>query len=125
MPVENPIAAVHASLPAPYTPAPRQGVPSSASSAPLPPAHETTGKAAPGDEAVVHAAVKTLNQNLVKPPLEARYSIDDNSKRIVIKIIHQESGEVLRQIPSEEVLRLAAAANTGSHPSPTLVDETA
>ncbi|MEE3516474.1 flagellar protein FlaG, partial [Pseudomonas aeruginosa] len=35
-------------------------------------------------------------------------SIDDSSGQVVVKVIDGDSGEVVRQIPSEEVLKLAA-----------------
>ena len=36
------------------------------------------------------------------------FSIDDSSGQVVVKVIDGDSGEVVRQIPSEEVLKLAA-----------------
>ncbi len=60
------------------------------------------------DPETVREAVKTLNDSLVKPPLEARYSVDDSSRQIVIKIVNQSSGEVLRQIPNEAAVQLAS-----------------
>ena len=59
------------------------------------------------DPEQVREAVKTLNESLIKPPLEARYSIDDDSRQIVIKIVNQSSGEVLRQIPNEAAVQMA------------------
>ncbi|MHB9797238.1 flagellar protein FlaG [Pseudomonas sp. MT3] len=36
------------------------------------------------------------------------FSIDDSTGDVVVKVIDGESGKVVRQIPSEEVLKLAA-----------------
>jgi flagellar protein FlaG len=35
------------------------------------------------------------------------FSIDDTTGRVVVKVIATDSGEVIRQIPSETVLKLA------------------
>jgi len=38
-----------------------------------------------------------------------RFHVDDGSGRTVVTVVNPNSGEVIRQIPSEEVLHLAAA----------------
>ena len=83
----------------------------------------------------VQKAVDALNADLFKPPLEARYSRDEASKKIVIRLVDTASGEVLRQLPNEAVVRLAAHvaerqkadASAAAAPSaaPHLLDETA
>jgi flagellar protein FlaG len=79
------------------------------------------------DEQTARAAARTLNDHLMKPPLEARYAKDEQSGIIVIKIVNQKSGEVLRQIPDVAAVHLAraltATARTGA--AHNLVDETA
>ena len=45
--------------------------------------------------------VQSVKRNL-------NFSIDDSSGQVVVKVIDGDSGEVVRQIPSEEVLKLAA-----------------
>lgn len=66
-------------------------------------------------------AVDALNQHLLKPPLEAHYSVDDESRLLVIKIVNADTGEMLRQLPQETVVRLARTLTTrAAH----LVDET-
>jgi flagellar protein FlaG len=43
------------------------------------------------------------------------FSIDDESRRSVVKVVDGESGEVLRQFPTEEALRVARQlAQSGS-----------
>lgn len=37
---------------------------------------------------------------------ELRFVVDTRSKDVVIKIVDQESGQVIRQIPSEEIISL-------------------
>jgi flagellar protein FlaG len=95
------------------------------------PVQETA--AAPSGDPAAEAldAVKTLNESLVKPPLQALYSVDDETHQIVIKIVNQDSGELLRQIPNEAAVRLARAVSSCPAPSscpatmPNLVDEKA
>ncbi|TBU77091.1 hypothetical protein DNK06_02800 [Pseudomonas daroniae] len=36
------------------------------------------------------------------------FKVDDSSGRVVVQVINSDSGEVIRQIPSEEVLELAS-----------------
>ncbi len=39
------------------------------------------------------------------------FSIDDDSGRVVVKVIATDSGEVIRQLPSEAALKLAQTLN--------------
>ncbi|ENL8733098.1 TPA: flagellar protein FlaG [Pseudomonas aeruginosa] len=49
----------------------------------------------------IQSFVQSVKRNL-------NFSIDDSSGQVVVKVIDGDSGEVVRQIPSEEVLKLAA-----------------
>ena len=51
--------------------------------------------------AEINQAIKSLNDHL-------QFSVDDSTKSIVIKLIDGDTGQVLRQIPPEEILRLRA-----------------
>lgn len=42
------------------------------------------------------------------------FSIDDSSGRIVVKVIATETGDVIRQIPSETALKLAQSLSDAS-----------
>ena len=55
----------------------------------------------------IQTFVQTLKRNL-------EFSIDDTSGRVVVKVIASDSGEVVRQIPSETVLKLAHSLNDAS-----------
>ncbi len=46
---------------------------------------------------------------------ELRYEVDEDLNKVVIKILEGESGKLVRQIPAEEVMRLARflEENTG------------
>jgi len=36
------------------------------------------------------------------------FSIDDETEKIIVKVVDEESGKVVRQIPAEEMLRISA-----------------
>lgn len=42
------------------------------------------------------------------------FSIDDSTGRVVVKVIATESGDVIRQIPSETALKLAQSLSSAS-----------
>lgn len=48
----------------------------------------------------LQSQMKTLNRDL-------NFSVDDSTGDVVVKVIDVESGNVIRQLPSEEALRLS------------------
>ena len=56
----------------------------------------------PVEEAVT--SIQNFVQNIRR---DLSYSLDDSSGRVVVKVTDSISGEVIRQLPSEEALRLA------------------
>lgn len=59
------------------------------------------------DKATLTGAVKKLN-DYVAPALQTiQFSIDDETDRIVVKVVDTETQKVLRQIPNEEVLAIS------------------
>ena len=71
----------------------------------VPAAVTTTGKAEETREPL-NEVVSELN-NLVRDlHRELQFSVDDKSGETVIKVVDSETDEVVRQIPSEEVVRL-------------------
>jgi flagellar protein FlaG len=59
------------------------------------------------DKATLTGAVNKLNE-YVAPALQTiEFSIDDESDRIVVKVVDTETQKVLRQIPNEEVLAIS------------------
>ena len=48
---------------------------------------------------VINAQLETMNRSL-------QFSIDEELKDVVVKIVDKETGEIVRQIPPDEVLRL-------------------
>lgn len=53
--------------------------------------------------------VEELNRFVRARDAQIQFEIDDSSARVVTKIVDINTREVLRQIPSEEVLRMAEA----------------
>lgn len=59
------------------------------------------------DKATLTGAVQKLN-DYVAPALQTiQFSIDDETDRIVVKVVDTETQKVLRQIPNEEVLAIS------------------
>jgi len=52
--------------------------------------------------------VQSIKRNL-------EFSIDQHSGQVVVKVIASETGEVVRQIPSEEALKLADSLSSASN----------
>ena len=59
------------------------------------------------NEEKVRAAVKEINSELEKLQSELGFSVDKVANDVVITVKRKESGEIVRQIPSETVLKLA------------------
>ena len=51
-------------------------------------------------------AVDQLNGYLEETHRGLRFSIDDNSGRTIVRVVDRETDEVIRQIPSEEMLAM-------------------
>lgn len=68
----------------------------------------------PERERVVEA-IKNIQEFVDAAQRGLQFSIDEESGRIVVKVIARQTGEVLRQLPSEEALELARRLqDTGS-----------
>jgi len=52
-------------------------------------------------------AVAKLNEVLKDRERDLEFSVDDTTGRTILKVIHAETGEVIRQIPPEELLNIA------------------
>jgi flagellar protein FlaG len=61
----------------------------------------------PPSKQQVEAAVDTINRSLQPSNYSLNFSLDQKSDRVVVKVVDSESGETLRQIPSEEALAIA------------------
>ena len=54
-------------------------------------------------------ALQSINKALHASNSSLEFSVDPGSKRTVVKIVDTESGELIRQIPSETVLAISAS----------------
>lgn len=55
------------------------------------------------------AAVNELVDVLKTTSIGLRFEIDEDTHRVITKVIDKDTGELIRQLPSEEVLRFAKA----------------
>lgn len=60
-------------------------------------------------ESEVREAVREANRHFQEQSLNLQYSMDDDTKKMIIRLVDATSGEVIRQIPSEEMLAIARA----------------
>ncbi|WP_372777737.1 flagellar protein FlaG [Litorivivens sp.] len=68
----------------------------------------------PPEPALSEETVARLNDALKDRARELEFSVDDDSGRTIVRVIHKESGEVIRQLPPEVVLRFAEAFTQGT-----------
>jgi len=98
------------------TPRLRSGGSSSASGQSMPPA--ASAQAAPevqeraASEAMMRRAVESANRALTEKSRELTFEFDDDVGRVIVKLIDRKTGEVLRQIPSSEVVEIARQLET-------------
>ena len=64
---------------------------------------------APPDQAGIQQALEEVREALAPVAQNLRFSLDEDSGRTVIKIVDTATDEVIRQIPSEEILAIAKA----------------
>lgn len=69
---------------------------------------ESAGQLPPVDAKMLEKAVKDLRQGVQNMQRSLQFSIDASSGRTVIKVVDTNTQEVIRQIPEEQVLELAA-----------------
>jgi flagellar protein FlaG len=68
---------------------------------------KTSQQEAPKSEAELQSAVKEIQDFVQSMQRNLEFSMDDSSGKWVVKIVARDSGEVIRQIPSEAALELA------------------
>ncbi|WP_427307949.1 flagellar protein FlaG [Cupriavidus sp. H39] len=70
------------------------------------PEAEAGATAAPRELA---GALTSLSEALRATPLEVRFTIDSETHRVVTTVVDKNSGDTIRQYPSEEMLRITRA----------------
>ena len=86
--------------------------PAAASALPPLPAPDAAGAAAPAPTPSVQEvkqAVEQINRFMQQSNRTLQFSFDKEANRIVVKITDSQTGELIRQIPSEEVLAISRA----------------
>jgi flagellar protein FlaG len=61
----------------------------------------------PAQSQLTEEVVNELNDAILGVRRELRFSIDDDSGRAVVQVLDSETGETIRQLPSEEVLAVS------------------
>jgi flagellar protein FlaG len=61
----------------------------------------------PIDQRTLDQAVAKVSEVLKKTDTNLKIEVDEDSKRVIVKILREDSGEVIRQFPPKEVLELA------------------
>jgi flagellar protein FlaG len=103
-------------------PAPRVNVPASA---PAVAAAAQSQPAAKPTRAAVEAAAQQLQDYVATAGRTLEFRLDEGTGMTVVTVKDSESGDVIRQIPSEEVLRIAESLKGGGHSASMLVSLTA
>ncbi|WP_449441059.1 MULTISPECIES: flagellar protein FlaG [Pseudomonas] len=67
------------------------------------------------DGANLKHAVQQIEKFVQSIKRNLEFSIDEQSGKVIVKVIASETGEVVRQIPSAEALKLAESLNNASH----------
>lgn len=68
--------------------------------------HARAPEAVPADD-VLKQAIKEIQENVGNTQTNLRFRVDETSGRIIVSVVDAETNQVVRQIPSEEVMRLA------------------
>ena len=59
------------------------------------------------DEAMLSKAVKMLNEHVAPALQSIEFSLDQETDRMIVKVIDTDTKKVLRQIPNEEVIAIS------------------
>ncbi|HNY66990.1 MAG TPA: flagellar protein FlaG [Deltaproteobacteria bacterium] len=59
----------------------------------------------------VQRDIEAINDQLESMNRSIRFSIDDSSKDVVVKVVNKDTGEVIKQFPPEQVLKLRERLN--------------
>ncbi|GLH33441.1 hypothetical protein BR1R5_28280 [Pseudomonas sp. BR1R-5] len=68
---------------------------------------KTLQQDAPKSEAELQSAVKEIQDFVQSLQRNLEFSVDDSTGSWIVKVVARDSGEVIRQIPSETALELA------------------
>lgn len=97
----------HTSDGAPVVAFPRQTSVGQASSVPTSASSSATGQAQQASPAQLKDAVDTVNQAMRKAGQALEFSVDPDTNKPVIRMVDKDTGDLIRQIPSEEILAIS------------------
>lgn len=72
-------------------------------------------KSSDSDETKLKLAVQEIEKFVQSVKRNLEFSIDEQSGKVIVKVIASETGEIVRQIPSAEALKLAESLSNASH----------
>jgi flagellar protein FlaG len=55
----------------------------------------------------LEAAIEKLNDQVAHSARELGFSVDEETDRLIVRVTKKETGELVRQIPAEAVIRFA------------------
>jgi len=100
-------------------PAPKAVTPVADKPSELPKVQKTEAPVAAKDQdsdgATLKLAVQEIEKFVQSIKRNLEFSIDEHSGKVIVKVIASETGEVVRQIPSAEALKLADSLANASH----------
>lgn len=103
------INSITASLPAAIPAKPAAPSYSAKSSETVSETSETTSEASPPSRQQVNQAMEKMQESLPFVARNLQFSVDEETGRSVVKIVDSVTHEVVRQMPSEELLNIAKA----------------
>lgn len=59
------------------------------------------------DRATLDRAVAKVSDLFKSTDTKLRMEVDDDTKRVIVKVLREDSGEVVRQFPPKEILEMA------------------
>lgn len=89
------------------SPTPAVVVPDTPAPAAAPPAAQAAAQ--PPTPAQIKAAMDDINKMLKQGDSGLQFSVDKETNRTVFKLVESETGEVIRQYPTEDMLAIARA----------------
>ncbi len=74
---------------------------------------EATQSKPPATQEALQMATEQINQSLQTGGRSLQFRIDQNTGRTIISVVDSDTDQVIRQIPSEQVMELAARMRDG------------
>ena len=79
------------------------------------PAASTTPTPVEKEAPELKVAVETVETKVNSMQRQLQFTVDESSGRTIITVIDRESGEIVRQIPPEELLQIAETVASGGN----------